>query len=190
MTPIRHPRAGRTGARTVQVCVLDADPGLGWRLSASELAAAREHSLAPLRTLSEGVWRPGDEHFDEDAMGLLVLDGVLQRRLALGGRVSCELLGEGDLLRPWQIEDEDSSMPVTHDWRVRAAAPIAVLNADVVQRLSQWPSVLGELAGRTMRRSRALAMRMAIAQAPSLELPSNCCSGIWPIAGVASGVAA
>jgi hypothetical protein len=152
------------------VCVLDADPDLASGLSGREFAAAREQSLAPLRTLHLGRWRPDDEHFETRGLGLLVLDGILRRRTRLQGRMSCELLGAGDLLRPWQEHDIDAAVPTRIDWMVRQTTPLAVLDATVTSRLAAWPSILSELAGRTMRRSRAFEVRMAIAQLPSIEL--------------------
>ena len=40
-----------------------------------------------------------------DHVGLLVLDGVLSRELVVADHVSAELLGPGDLVRPWQASE-------------------------------------------------------------------------------------
>ena len=39
-------------------------------------------------------------------LGLLVLGGLLIRHVGIEGRFGAELLGEGDLLRPWQTRSE------------------------------------------------------------------------------------
>ena len=55
-------------------------------------------------------------------LGLLVLDGLLIRRIELAGRFAAELLGPGDLLRPWQEDDEVASVSRTSGWRSCAIA--------------------------------------------------------------------
>lgn len=161
--------AGRPPRQHV-VCILDADPDLGCQLAAGEFAVARERLLAPLRTLHPGRWHPHSDDFDTEGLGLLVLDGVLRRRTELHGRMSCELLGAGDLLRPWHDDDPDAAIRTTTDWMIRATAPIALLDAELTRRLAEWPSILGQLIARTTRRSRGLEIRMAIAQLPDIEL--------------------
>ena len=37
-----------------------------------------------------------------DHVGLLIIDGILSRELVVADHVSAELLGPGDLVRPWQ----------------------------------------------------------------------------------------
>ena len=45
------------------------------------------------------------------ALGLLVLDGLIIRRVGVAGRFGAELLGDGDLLRPWEREDAGATLP-------------------------------------------------------------------------------
>ena len=40
---------------------------------------------------------------DPENVGLLVLDGVMAREVVVGDTVSTELLGPGDIVRPWQL---------------------------------------------------------------------------------------
>jgi hypothetical protein len=149
--------------------VLDADPDLGRGLSTCEHETARAQSLAALRTIAAGRWRPDEELHDADGAGLLVLDGVLRRRVVVANRVSCELLGAGDLLRPWD-DLQDGAVPASVTWMLPAPVPVAILDAAVTRRLAAWPTIVSELAAREARRSHALAKRMAIAQVPSIEL--------------------
>jgi len=61
-----------------------------------------------------------------DHIGLLVLDGVLSRELIVADHVSAELLGPGDVLRPWQTGNRASLLPVDAVWsalRFRALRP-------------------------------------------------------------------
>jgi CRP/FNR family transcriptional regulator, cyclic AMP receptor protein len=104
-----------------------------------------------------------------DVLGLLVLDGLLSRRLLLGGRSSIDLLGPGDLIRPWQ--EDDSANPLMRDVRWRALSPsrTAVIDGEVVRTLSAVPSVLASLVARIVDSNHALSERLAIAQMPVLR---------------------
>jgi CRP/FNR family transcriptional regulator, cyclic AMP receptor protein len=54
--------------------------------------------------------------------GLLVLHGLLIRHAGISCGYGAELLGEGDLLRPWQGEDGQAALPQTTAWQVLAPA--------------------------------------------------------------------
>jgi hypothetical protein len=86
--------ASRTGTR-----LLDADPGLAARLTPE----VRERLSGALRVgvavVEAGPWSPDDHPGDAQALGLLVLDGLLVRDMSIHDRCSAELLGPGDLLR-------------------------------------------------------------------------------------------
>ena len=96
-----------------RVAVLDVDPDLARDVPPGQLAAARARALAPTVCLPPGDWRPpaprGGEH--RGHLGLLVLSGLLTRNINLLGRVSMELLGAEDLLRPYDDGAADASVP-------------------------------------------------------------------------------
>jgi len=97
-------------------------------------------------------------------VGLLVLDGLLIRQVGIGLGYGAELLGEGDLLRPWQEQDAQSPLPHTTGWRVLEPTRLAVLDRAAAQRFARYPELTGRLAGRALERSRNLAVNMAIVQ--------------------------
>jgi CRP-like cAMP-binding protein len=97
-----------------------------------------------------------------DGIGLWVLDGLLIRRVGVDGRFGAELLGDGDLLRPWQGEDIDSTLAPTTGWRVIECARLAVLDASAAHRLARYPALTGAVAARALNRARSLAIMMAI----------------------------
>ena len=101
--------------------------------------------------------------------GMLLLDGVLARSVRLGTRSSVELLGAGDVLRPWQDEHSTGSLPGAVAWVVMEPTRLALLDADFVASAARHPAILGELGNRLVQRSHALADRLAIAQIPRLE---------------------
>ena len=63
-----------------------------------------------------------------DHVGLLVLDGVLSRELVVADHVSAELLGQGDLVRPWQGSTGTGLLPVQAVWSVLSTVTLAVLD--------------------------------------------------------------
>jgi CRP-like cAMP-binding protein len=154
------------------VChVLVRDRDLASGLGPSRLRTAQAACIAAEVTVAEGPWRP--EHVEGEAarggIGLLLLDGLLVRRVSAGGRHSAELLGPGDLLRPWELDAEDANLPFETAFRVVERLDIAVLGLRATARLSPYPEVLGALVGRAMQRARHLAIHMAIAHHPRID---------------------
>jgi hypothetical protein len=152
------------------VALLDADPELGERLPASEFEAARKALPVRVLTLDPGAWHPA-QHWNEDdhpAMGLLVLDGLITREIRVAGRPSTELMGSGDLLRPWDL-DSDLGIPVQIDWQVMQRARIAVLDQRFLLAGARWPALVDALASRGQRRARWLAFQLAMKQIMRVE---------------------
>ena len=149
--------------------VLDADPDLAELVPDARRDAARQSSLAAAVEVSRGVW---DARLEadraRDGYGLLVLNGLLIRRVGYGGRYGAELLAGGDLLRPWEF-DGDDTIGFETGWRVLVPARMAVLDLGWAERMGQFPRVGPALAGRALARSRRLAAMMAIAQQPRLD---------------------
>jgi hypothetical protein len=104
-----------------------------------------------------------------DGIGLLVLDGLLIRRVGVDGRFGAELLGEGDILRPWEGEDLYSALAHVTGWRVAEQARVAVLDGPAAARLARYPALTGALVARAINRSRSLALMMAIVHNPRIE---------------------
>jgi CRP/FNR family transcriptional regulator, cyclic AMP receptor protein len=146
------------------VRMLDADPGLADGLDRLELRQATHHLVVRLWDIPGGPWMPPAS--TEDLFGLLLLDGLLLRRVSVVGRSSVELLGEGDLIRPWQPDEYGIEARTT--WHGLASSTVAVLDREFVTLAARWPEILVTLASRAIQRSRSLAVRLAIAQAPSV----------------------
>ncbi len=152
------------------VSVLDADAGLSELIPAEQRRQARQATTAASVAAPAGQWSRG-RNVDRarGGYGLLVLEGLLIRRVGIGGRFGAELLGPGDLLRPWQDEG-DGSLDAEWTWRVAAPSKLAVLDSRWTARAAAWPQLGAELAGRAMARSLRMAIAMAIAQQPRLEV--------------------
>ncbi len=145
------------------VCVLHEDPALGDGIAPRELPAAARASAAGVRWLSRGSWRPriGRGRARGD-LGLLVLDGLLLRRVRVRGAPCAELLGPGDLLRPWSTEVEAlSSVPVHASYWVLADARVAVLDRGFAERVGRWPEITDAILERITDRTRRLTYNLA-----------------------------
>jgi CRP-like cAMP-binding protein len=153
--------------------VLDADPGLGEALADEARAMAVQQLVAKEVRVDRGEWQP-ERPLGRSAgdLGYLVLDGLLVRETALGRHATAELLGKGDVLRPWDhIEDGDGAAPLdtTHAWRVLQPVRFAVLDARFAVLAARWPAIGAELISRVLRRSRQLGMMLALSSMPRLD---------------------
>jgi CRP-like cAMP-binding protein len=147
------------------VChVLREDVNLAEAVSIEDRARATQTCIATAVRVPRGRWTGEGIEAMPDGIGLLVLRGLLIRRVGFGDSHAAELLGEGDLLRPWQGEDAPPALPHTSAWRVLQPARVAVLDRRVADRFARYPELTGRLVARTLERSRNLAMNMAIVQ--------------------------
>jgi CRP-like cAMP-binding protein len=152
--------------------VMDEDRQLAQLVGESRLEAARAASAAAVVPLGPGSWNAMSEAPQaQGGYGLLLLDGLLVRRVGFDGRFGAELLGAGDLLRPWETDGEagTGSLPFETAWRVMTPARVAVLDIHWAARMAAYPHIGAELAGRALARSRRLAASMAIVQVPRLD---------------------
>ena len=105
----------------------------------------------------------------EGGIGLLMLEGLLVRRVGIDERFGAELLGEGDLLRPWQDGRDVEMLPLQTGWSVVEPAHMAVLDRDFVQHLCAYPELVCTFVDRAMERARHLSVNMAIVNQPRVE---------------------
>jgi CRP-like cAMP-binding protein len=150
------------------LCRLDRD--LAGPLSDVRLAAAERDLIVDLRRLERGFWHPRrDEYGAEGGIGLLIVEGFMIRRVEIAHRAAGELLGPGDLLRPWQNDGEHAVYPFSAGWRVLDTMVIAVLDRALAGRLGPYPEVTSALVGRAMARSRRATGQLALAQFGSVR---------------------
>ncbi|HEY2006826.1 MAG TPA: Crp/Fnr family transcriptional regulator [Solirubrobacteraceae bacterium] len=142
--------------------ILGEDSELAEAVPNAERARAIKECVAETMELERGPWAPHKDPASGAGIGLLVQRGLLIRHVGIDGRSGAELLGEGDLLRPWQGEDAAATMPHVTGWRVLQATRLAVLDVDAARLLSRYPELTGQLVGRALERSRNLTINMAI----------------------------
>ncbi len=151
--------------------ILEEDPGLAEALRGHRLAAATRDCVAETIRVPRGSWSPGDDLEGFHAgIGLLVLDGLLVRRVCVATRFGAELLGEGDVLRPWQREDVATTLPRSGGWRALAPCRLALLDSHFAVRAGRYPEVISALFARVLRRSRMLAVNIAIVHHPRVDI--------------------
>lgn len=151
--------------------MLEAQPDLGDGLSPDDEAQARRHVVALLDTVEPGAWEPADRYGRDPAfLGLLLIDGMIARDIELCGRRCSELLGPGDLLRPWDSDaGELSSVPSASTWTVLEPSRVAVLDGRFTRVACRYPELMATLVGRTLRRSRWLAILLTISSMPRVD---------------------
>ena len=154
--------------RQVTARVADVDRGLVAGVASDLQAAARAQLVARVLHQRSGDWDPLagalPGHFD-GWLGLLVLDGLLVRSVEIDGLGCCEILGPGDLLRPWDEDGHEATLHSRSAWRVVEPARVAVLDAAFARRACRWPAVVGEIVHRSLMRSRSLSVLLAATQA-------------------------
>jgi CRP/FNR family transcriptional regulator, cyclic AMP receptor protein len=144
--------------------VLEEDPDLHDRLPDAKRAQAAAEAIAPVETLDLGVWdEPDAPGKHRDGFGLLVLDGILARRVTLGRFDCTELLGQGDLLRPWSFASAaTASVSSKVTWNVVEPVRIATLDRRFALSVAPWPEISAALMDRIVQRSRWLAFQLAV----------------------------
>jgi len=146
------------------ISLLDADPDLADLLDPQELERARLEARTRVQRLSPGAWdagaalEPAAHH-----RGFLIVDGLLSRTVEVMGRRCVELVGHGDVMRPWQWDDVGSHVRAEVGWSVLEDTRLAVLDHRLVMRMAPWPELGLELFNRGTRRAHHLAVALAIA---------------------------
>lgn len=167
---MRNPASAHLGMNGVSR-ILSHDPDLSDGLTGSRLDAAIRDCIAGTCHFRAGAWTPPDEIGDmQFGIGLLILEGLIVRRVGVAGRFGAELLGEGDLMNPYHPHDMGTSLPRTGKWRVLRDSRMAILDSEFVLRASRYPEVVSALLARALRRSRHIATNMAIVQQPRIDL--------------------
>jgi CRP/FNR family cyclic AMP-dependent transcriptional regulator len=150
--------------------LLDLDPELGARLGPEGLAAARTELVVRVLSVGRGEWAGGQlGSASPDHVGLLLVSGAMACEVVLADTISTELIGPGDLIRPWAPDSSAELLGQHVRWQVLAEARLAVLNRAFGAALLRFPEVNAMLLGRLNDRLERLATMKAIAQLNSVE---------------------
>jgi CRP/FNR family transcriptional regulator, cyclic AMP receptor protein len=155
----------RNNRNSDAIRLLEVDPELGALLSPARRADAERDLVVRTHRIAVGPWdiarlsAAGSDH-----VGLLVLDGVLSRELIVADHVSAELLGPGDLVRPWQATTGAGLLPVQAVWSILSSVTLAVLDRRFAAESARYPEITAALFDRLGERSLRLATTQAISQ--------------------------
>src|ERR1044072_5721776 len=147
------------------VRLLDVDPDLGGLRNDSRREHAERELVVRTHRLPVGPWDVSRlAGATADHVGLLVIDGIISRELVVADHVSAELLGPGDLVRPWQGASSAGLLPVQAVWSVLSTVTLAVLDRRFAAEAARYPELTAALFDRLGERSLRLAPTLAISQ--------------------------
>lgn len=157
-----------TGER---VRVFDELPELLQHVDNGDLATLKQVTTKLLR-IEPGAWHLNFRDSEvRGHLGLLVLDGLLTRHVTIGEATCAELLGGGDVLRPWTEHERGiASIPAESRWQVVAPTRLAVLNARFALQVGRWPDVTAAIIDRVVQRARWLSFHLAVCHIVGIEV--------------------
>jgi hypothetical protein len=151
------PEPGRQKA----VSLLRELPELGEQLTPEVREAAERQLLAAVVTLAEGRWQP-ELQIAPGHLGFMVLDGLMTRDVSVRRTTCAEIIGPGDLLRPYDHDGAAAPVPFDIHWNVVQETRLAVLDRRFATMAAQFPEVPAALIASAVQRSSWLAFRLLI----------------------------
>jgi CRP-like cAMP-binding protein len=151
-----------------KVALLAVDAALRNAVPGAERCLAERILVVPRRDLEDGEWSPdmlvGDS---AQLLGALVLRGLVTHDVILAGRRSTNLLGPGDLLRPWR--SADTSLPCAARWTASGGAAIVLLDERFAGAARRWPGLAAVVYERMAQQLDDAGVRAAIVALPRVE---------------------
>jgi CRP/FNR family transcriptional regulator, cyclic AMP receptor protein len=148
---------GRSNRADGMVRVLEHDPELGLGVPPDRISEARAALVAPGLALGPGMWEVPAGNGERARLGFLLVRGFVARDMTLAGTTSTELVGEGELVHHRVL------------WHVLEPTQLAVLDDSFMRLLVRWPTVMGALLDREIRRTARMAVHQAILQLTPVE---------------------
>ena len=165
----RRSRPGRErpgAARTA--LLLEEDDELAQSIPARERGLAARHLRAQVIDDEHG-FRELPRLDPDTGYGLLMLDGLIARRVRLARAVAVEILGPGDILRPADDLPLAADNQLRAEWKVFQPARLAVLDEYITSQLMESAGLSLALAARLTRRARRLTYLLAISHLARVE---------------------
>src|SRR4051794_4147834 len=153
--------------RRSRVALLQVDAGLRAAIPELERPLAERAVLVPCHELGPGQWWTDDLREDDDALAALVVRGLGTRQITIAGRRSAELLGPGDVFRPWA--SVDPVIPAESRWASGSRVVVAVLDGRFVAAARRWPQLFTVVHERLAEQLERSTMRAAIMSLPRVE---------------------
>src|SRR6478672_6640915 len=138
----------RMAAGNAFVRVLEEDPELAAGLDPTSVQLATRHAIAAVEIVAPGAWEPAFPTDGGGGLGLLVLDGLLMRDVAIAQATCTELIGRGDLLRPWDWERDVLTIKPVVTWTALQPVRLAVLDRRIAAVMGRWPELMSAIVAR------------------------------------------
>lgn len=155
------------GTGPAVISVLDLDPALGSGIGSEDWETARRLCRAELVRVPSGR-RVFPETEGGDAIGFVIVAGLVCRELALRDRRMLELLGDGEVVYP----PTDSDEPRLGTGIVLTAVvdtALVALGGSFIAAAARWPSLLRNVHERLESQRNNLAVLGLIAHLPRAE---------------------
>lgn len=146
--------------------------------------AAARMVVASAECVEPGPWDPltaaPEPESGHGGLGVLLVEGFMVREVHIAGARCGELVGPGDVLRPWSHAGLSATVPSRVEWTVLQRATIARLDAAFLACAARWPEVAGALTERAVERAQATGVALAIVRITGL--PNRILALLWTLA--------
>lgn len=159
MSPVDAASQGWPAHPVGRIALLDVDPDLASRAAAADAEGMRDRLTAVVYRLPAGPMPLAPSGPDGTRLGYLVLKGLLLCDVLACGRATAELLGPGDLIRPWRREGAGTPAAAT-SWT--AVEPLLLADLGATSRLAGSPILAEALMARSVQRVEAAAIQRSI----------------------------
>jgi CRP-like cAMP-binding protein len=148
------------------VRLLDVEPDLGRYLTTGDIEAL-EGVPVPALDVPAGELDVAGLMASHRAFGLVVLGGLIVRRLVLGDAATLRLLGPGDVLGA--APGFSSTLVTGRSWAAAAPTRFALLDRDVLLASHRAPRLVAGLHARAAEQVERIALQLAVCQLPRVE---------------------
>jgi DNA-binding transcriptional ArsR family regulator len=153
-----------------RVRLLDLDPELGLLLEQARLEQAQEEIRVRVARFGIGEWDAARLRGADPAhIGLLLVEGVIALEVVIEDIVSTELLGPGDVVRPWRIDGPPELLPVILRWNALSPIQFALIDQQAGVQLTRYPELGAAIVDRLAAQHERAAIMQAIAQLNRVE---------------------
>jgi hypothetical protein len=149
------------------VPLIEQDPELFAAVPDVALPDARE-AIVPAWQVEEGEWEPPAIDPARAPFGFLLLKGFLARETSLPDATSIELLGSGDVLRPW-AGSPDAGIESEVTWEALDTCVIAALDRRFASVALRHPAIVSTLMDRYASRCASASLHLAICHIVGLD---------------------
>jgi CRP/FNR family transcriptional regulator, cyclic AMP receptor protein len=168
VSALPQPAPRGPGGSLSTVALLRVDARLREAVPEDERPFAQRVLVVPHRELADGPWDPAALVGDSARpFAAVVLRGLITQDITLAGRCNSDLLGPGDVFRPWR--SAETSLPCEVAWTAGGGAAIAVLDERFLAAARRWPDLSAVLYDRLAEQLELARARAALVGLPRVE---------------------